>query len=61
MARLGDQNQVLDPHATGPDTIEPGLDGHHVTGGQNRLGASTEEGLLVDVETDPMAGPRSDE
>ena len=57
MTRLGDQNQVLDPHATGSDTIEPGLDGHHVTYGQNRLGSPAEEGLLMDVEPDPVARP----
>ncbi len=54
---LGDDEEILDPESTEADTIEAGLDGHHVTFVQNVLRGLGVERKFVDFEADTVARP----
>jgi hypothetical protein len=50
----GDNDQILDPNAAYPTTIEPRLDCHHLIDTQNCCATGRKDGLLVDIQAYSM-------
>jgi hypothetical protein len=46
----GDNDQILDPNAAYPTTIEPRLDCHHLIHTQNCCASGRKDGLFVDIQ-----------
>ena len=46
----GDNDQILDPNAAYPTTIEPRLHCHHLIDTQNCRAAGRKDGLFVDIQ-----------
>jgi hypothetical protein len=56
VAFRSDNHKVLNPNASGSDTIEARFDSHHVSYNEFCLAGSTKKWLLVDIEPDTMPG-----
>src|SRR3954468_11472050 len=54
-ALLGDDHEVLDPHADRARHVDARLDGHDVAGGERGLALLGEPRPLVDLQPDPVA------
>ena len=54
---VGDDDQVLDPHAELARQVDAGLDRHHFAGREHVLGALRDARLLVHLEPDAVAEP----